>query len=95
YLNRLIEVDNYFKFNNIILTKSINKSYDTPNLLTEKENLISQIRNENYFFSILSFLLLIGIVLAIYYAIKIKNRKIFFEQRFNELMEAPLLDNSS
>ncbi|TEB40398.1 hypothetical protein D0809_30805, partial [Flavobacterium circumlabens] len=91
----MIEVDNYFKFNNIILTKSINKSYDTPNLLTEKENLISQIRNENYFFSILSFLLLIGIVLAIYYAIKIKNRKIFFEQRFNELMEAPLLDNSS
>lgn len=95
YLNRLIEVDNYFKFNNIILTKSINKSYDTPNLLTEKENLISQIRNENYFFSILSFLLLIGIVLSIYYAIKIKNRKIFFEKRFNELMEAPLLDNSS
>ncbi|WP_428229083.1 helix-turn-helix domain-containing protein [Flavobacterium sp.] len=92
YLNRLIEIDNYFKANNIILTKNISKDYDTPNLLVEKENLIKQIKTENTFFGIISFSLILGLAFCVFYVIKIKKRNRNFEKRFSELMETPLIE---
>ncbi|UUF16671.1 MULTISPECIES: helix-turn-helix domain-containing protein [Flavobacterium] len=95
YLNRLIEIESYFKANNVILSNKISKNYDTPNLLIEKENLIKEIKNENIFHTIISILLMLGLVFSIYYLIKVKNKNKLFEQRFNELMQAPLLENSN
>ncbi|KFF06350.1 helix-turn-helix transcriptional regulator [Flavobacterium reichenbachii] len=95
YLNRLIEIDNYFKANNITLTKNITNSYDTPNLLTEKENLIKQINNEKYFFGSISFLLMMGLTFSILYAAKVRNRNKIFEKNFSELMDDQFLENTS
>lgn len=95
YLNRLIEIDNYFKTNNIILTKNINKGYDTPNLLIEKENLIKQIKTENTFFGIITFSLILGLAFAAFYVIKVKKRNKNFEKRFSELMETPVVEKSN
>jgi AraC-like DNA-binding protein len=38
---------------------------------------------------------MLGLVFSIYYLIKVKNKNKLFEQRFNELMQAPLLENSN
>ncbi|MBF4519153.1 helix-turn-helix domain-containing protein [Flavobacterium sp. ANB] len=95
YLNRLIEIDNYFKSNNILLAKNINKSYDTPNLLIEKEHLIKQINNEKYFYGIFSFLLLLVLGFALFYLQRIKKRNRIFQKRFIELMQTTTLENLS
>lgn len=92
YLNRLIEIDNYFKANNIILTRNISKSYDTPNLLIEKENLIKQIKAENNFFGIITFSLILGLGFSFFYIIKVKKRNRIFKKRFSELMETTTLE---
>lgn len=94
YLNRLLEIDNYFKANNLSLSKDISKNYDIPNLLLDKENLIMQIRNENIFYITISIILFLGIGLTALYVIKVKKRNKNLEKRFLKLMEKPILENS-
>ncbi|WP_264530525.1 helix-turn-helix domain-containing protein [Flavobacterium sp. N502540] len=94
YLNRLIEIDNYFKSNNISLSKNINKDYDIPNLLVDKENLITQIRNEKLFFIAISLVLMLGLGFSIFYVIKVRERSKKSEERFRHLMEKPILEST-
>ena len=46
YLNRLIEIDSYLNKNGIILEENINKNYERPHLLLQKEKVIAKINTE-------------------------------------------------
>ncbi|KFF29548.1 hypothetical protein IQ37_04810 [Chryseobacterium piperi] len=73
YIERLLSVDSILNKNNNFLITEINKKHDTPLLLKEKENLISELNSKNY---ILFQLLGIGtIFLIITLLLYIRNRK--------------------
>ncbi|WP_228448514.1 helix-turn-helix transcriptional regulator [Chryseobacterium sp. CH25] len=48
YIEHLLSVDSILSKNNKVLTTEINKKYDTPLLLKEKEVLISDLSSKNY-----------------------------------------------
>lgn len=89
YLNQLIEIDNYFYKNNVILSASINKNYDSPRLLAEKEKIIANMTINKYLYLGFGFLLVIGLGFSSYKWVKIKKEKQLFEERFNQLMKTP------
>ncbi len=92
YLNRLIEIDNYFEKNNIVLSESINKNYDTPRLFAEKEKLISKIRQEKYLFIGFGCLLFVVLGFSMFSLFKTKKENRLFEERFKQLMQKPITE---
>lgn len=86
YLNRLIEVDDSLSKKNEGLSRKIDKNYDTPHLLAQKETIISEINREKYVFLGVGFLFLVGLTFAVFYYLKVKKQKELIELRFNELM---------
>lgn len=73
YIEHLLSVDSILNKNYSFLSAEINKKYDTPLLLNEKENLIADLHSKNY---TLFGLLGVGILLIISLIfLQIKNRK--------------------
>lgn len=73
YIEHLLSVDSMLNKNYSFLSAEINKKYDTPLLLNEKENLIADLHSKNY---TLFGLLGVGILLIISLIfLQIKNRK--------------------
>ncbi|MCY0976336.1 helix-turn-helix domain-containing protein [Chryseobacterium wangxinyae] len=73
YIEHLLSVDSILNRNNSFLSTEINKKYDTPILLEEKENLIADLNSKNY---TLFWLLGIGGVLLVSLSVlQVKNRK--------------------
>ncbi|WP_164463005.1 helix-turn-helix domain-containing protein [Chryseobacterium shandongense] len=73
YIEHLLSVDSILNKNNSFLSTEINKKYDTPLLLKEKENLIEDLNSKNY---TLFWLLGIGGVLVVgLLLLQVKNRR--------------------
>lgn len=73
YIEHLLSVDSILNKNNNFLSTEINKKYDTPLLLKEKENLIADLNSKNY---TLFWLLGIGGVLVVgLLLLQVKNRR--------------------
>lgn len=87
YLNRLIEIDKRLNRNNIILTENINHNYDTPLLLSEKEQVIDKINREKFIYILLAFTVLIGLAFSLYYLSKTRKEKKLYEKRFYTLIK--------
>jgi YesN/AraC family two-component response regulator len=88
YLNRLIEIDDYLKKKNEGLSQSINNNYDTPHLLAQKEQVISNMNKEKDMTIIIVVISFIGIgLLFLFYFIKSKQKNLRLEERFNSLMQ--------
>ncbi|WP_281234883.1 helix-turn-helix domain-containing protein [Flavobacterium gelatinilyticum] len=87
YLNRLIEIDSYLNQNGIILEDHINKNYERPHLLSEKEKIISKINREKQIYIGIVFFFFIGLGLSLFYLSKTKREKIVYENRVKELVK--------
>lgn len=73
YIEHLLIVDQILHKNSSVLTAEINKKYDTPILLQEKERLITELDSKNYILELTTFIILavLGFLLFLY----IKSRK--------------------
>ncbi len=87
YINRLLKVDSILDSDFAYLSKEINASYDTPNLLQEKEKLIEELKKKkgqtDYILISLAVLVLVLILLLIRYYGKQRT----YKKRFQELLE--------
>lgn len=73
YIEHLLVADSILHKNNLFISSEINKKYDTPKLLKEKENLISDLNFKNYtLFCAVGISIVIIIILLYSY---VKNRK--------------------
>ncbi|MCL9805870.1 helix-turn-helix domain-containing protein [Flavobacterium amniphilum] len=86
YLNRLIEIDNYLDKNNIVLSKNVIKHFDKPQLLSQKDEVINKINREKKVSLGVILIIAIGLLLLIFYFIRMKKEKVLLEQKFNELI---------
>ncbi|MCL9807442.1 helix-turn-helix domain-containing protein [Flavobacterium amniphilum] len=93
YLNRLIEIDSFLHKNNTVLSTSINKNYDTPHLLAEKEKIITNMNQNEYIYIGLGLLLMFGLGFSSYKWLKFKKEKQLYEERFNQLMKTPKIED--
>lgn len=73
YIEHLLVADSLLNENKYNLSIQINEKYDTPNLISEKEKLISDLDSQNSKLVWIS--LIIGIVTVILTLIHLKNRK--------------------
>lgn len=73
YIEHLLSVDSILNRNNSFLSTEINKKYDTPILLEEKENLIADLNSKNY--TLFWLLGIGGVLLASLILLQVKNRK--------------------
>lgn len=73
YVEHLLTVDSLLNKNDHVLSVEMNKKYDTPLLLEEKEKLISDLNNRNY--SLYWIVGLAGIGLLILFYLYAQNRK--------------------
>ena len=88
YVNQLIRLDSILHQNKMYLTNKIIKEYDIPNLISEKERIISILENNNskrvmyfYWLLVLFFVSLIGFIY------QYKKRKLY-KKRFEEIIRS-------
>lgn len=78
YLTQYMHIDSILQNNYKVLTKKLQKEYDTPNLILEKENLIQSLTNDqtkSYWGIGLLFLLVIAATSFGFYQYQIKKRQ--------------------
>ncbi|MDQ6531239.1 AraC family transcriptional regulator [Flavobacterium sp. LHD-85] len=85
YLNRLIEIDSYLNKNGIILQDNINKNYERPHLLLEKEKVIVKMNIEKNLYIGIGFIIFIGLGFSLFNLSKIKRQNKLYKNRVNEL----------
>ncbi|MBT2621274.1 helix-turn-helix transcriptional regulator [Chryseobacterium sp. ISL-6] len=85
YIEHLLSIDSILNKNNNFLTAEINKKYDTPLLLKEKEILISDLSSKNY---TLFWILGIGgiIIICLFYLYDKNRRKVKVYQSKADLL---------
>ena len=87
YLNKLLHIDSIFKINYQYFEPNFIRNYETPKLLSEKEELIFSLKEENTTFNALiwafSLMLLISLLGLLYYF----KRQLLFKKRFEEIMD--------
>ncbi|NNF30036.1 MAG: AraC family transcriptional regulator [Flavobacteriaceae bacterium] len=87
YLNRIVEVDSAMMINYKYFEPNMIRNFETPQLLLEKETLISSLKYRNRKSKILNwgfiFLLLISLLLLVYYI----QRQQLYKRRFDKLMQ--------
>ncbi|WP_299122151.1 helix-turn-helix domain-containing protein [uncultured Winogradskyella sp.] len=103
YINQLIKLDSTLHSNELYINKNLIKKYDIPKLITEKEKIISAIKqkekNKTLYLSLLGFVSII-LLIIVYYQY---NKRKLYKKRFLELTnnglqiqshkEIPVLDN--
>jgi AraC-like DNA-binding protein len=94
YIEHLLSVDSILSKNNKLLTTEINKRYDTPLLLKEKEMLISDLNSKNYtLFWILG--ITGGIMIYLVYLYRENRRKLKnYQNKADLLTEDPVVPDS-
>ncbi|WP_371536507.1 helix-turn-helix domain-containing protein [Flavobacterium sp. Arc3] len=85
----MIEIDERLSEKNVILSENINKNYDTPHLLSEKEKVIAKINQEKKFYIAIGFIVFVGLLFTLFYLSKTKKEKQHSEERFQVLMDQP------
>lgn len=73
YIERLLAFDSMMHKKNRILSKEINKKYDTPLLLKEKDDLISDLDTKNH--TLFWFLGIGGMLIVTLFIVYVENRK--------------------
>ncbi|MVO07743.1 helix-turn-helix domain-containing protein [Flavobacterium sp. TP390] len=87
YINTLMTIDTLFQKNYRILTRKIQKDYDIPHLIKEKESIIEELNNgkkKNYFFIGILFLI---ISISIFLNIRQTRLKKKYKKRFEDLIK--------
>lgn len=86
YLNRLIKVDSVLNSNFSYINEKIIKDFDTKNIISQKEKLISRLNQKNSFKakSIITLFLLVLLLFSLFY-INYKRKKIY-QKRFEKLI---------
>lgn len=87
YINTLIKYDSILDTNYKYLKNTIEKEYDTPELILEKEVLISKLEKENYFSGIKIFVLIVFLILLSLTLVLIIRRSALNKKRFNEIIK--------
>lgn len=84
YLSKYMHIDSVLQNNYKELTKKLRNEYDTPNLILEKENLITSLKKDktvsNWGIGILFLLAILAIVFALYQYRVQKRQRIRFEK---------------
>lgn len=95
YITRFMSIDSAFQRNYKDIYKTIQNEYTIPNLLSDKESVISSLRKDkNYSYWIFVSLLLIIIVIGIF-GIKQYKQKKLYRQRFEKIISKTNLDRKN
>jgi len=98
YINRLLYNDSIYNGNYKSVSSKLVEEYDTPRLLSEKEELITELENKNnkssYGLIILLAISISAIICFIIYYHRNKNYKTRFEQLIKEKEEIPEKENT-
>ncbi|CAM3926787.1 AraC family transcriptional regulator [Flavobacterium jumunjinense] len=92
YLNRLMRIDSTFQVNYKELTKKLQKDYDIPHLMQEKETIIKGLHNDkkaNYW---IIGILGLTVVLSLVVMQHLAKQKKQYKQRFDALMQQSKID---
>lgn len=94
YIEHLLSVDSILNKNNNFLSTEINKKYDTPLLLKEKENLIADLHSKNY--TLFCLLGVGGVLLMGLSFLYIQNRKKIklYQSKANLLTQYAISDSA-
>jgi AraC-like DNA-binding protein len=88
YLNKLIEIDQFIKKENDVVSETINHNYDTPHLLAQKEQVISSMNKEKYTTAlVVGGCFIIVMSLFLFYFKKSQKEKQLLVERFDKLMQ--------
>ena len=87
YLNKLLKADSIFKINYQYFEPNFIRNYETPILLSEKEDLIQDLKNKNstsyILLRVLAILLLVSLVVLSYYF----RRQLLYKKRYDQIIE--------
>ncbi|WP_420571367.1 helix-turn-helix domain-containing protein [Kordia sp.] len=86
YIEKLLEVDDVFENTYGDLALNLNKNYDTPKLLKEKDIVITELKSSNKGFIYGIFLLFVLFLSACLLLIHNRNKRKKYEQKFQELL---------
>ena len=84
YLNKLIRFDSILNKKYGPLYRVINEKYDTPHLLSEKENIIQNLNTQKNYFYLITTIVIIGFLLALWRVLKLKKDNQYFSQLIEE-----------
>jgi AraC-like DNA-binding protein len=87
YLNRLIQIDSFLNEKKIVVSEKINTNYDTPHLLSEKQEIITKMNYERYQYIGIGIISLVGIGIMLFYLLKTRKHKKLLEEKFNNLIK--------
>lgn len=92
YIEHLLTVDSILNKNNLFLSAEIHKNYDTPNLLKEKESLISDLNSRSY--TLLGIIIVSGLIIICLLYLYIENRKKVksYRRKADLLTQAPAIN---
>lgn len=87
YLTKYMQIDSVLQTNYKELTKKLQKEYDTPSLIQEKESLIQSLKADNvrsYWGIIFLILIIIATTVFGFYQLKLKKQ---YHERFEKIMQ--------
>ncbi len=87
YINSLISFDSIFNKKKDIVRDRLYKEYETPELIAQKEVLISKLNNDNRKLSVGAILLLLLSIFIAVIAIFQFKKRVSYKHRFNEIMQ--------
>ena len=86
YINRLLYNDSIFHTRYKSTTDKLNKEFDTPILMSQKESIIQELttkNNRSYYIILISLLVILGVTCTLFISYK-KNKR--YKKRFDNLM---------
>ncbi len=86
YIDRLLAVDSIMKGFNKNLIETIHKEYDTPILLSEKQQIISNLKNKERKSALIILTLLIILLIAVIFSFRYYQKEKEFKKRFKKLI---------
>ncbi|MFD2563296.1 helix-turn-helix domain-containing protein [Aquimarina rubra] len=95
YIEKLLQIDSLLKSNYEYLSRKLNKEYDTPKLIKERDSIINKLKSKNKYWAIS--LLIVLVVFGIIFYANYKKQKII-RDKFNKYIQSqniqPKLDTS-
>ncbi|WP_405209206.1 helix-turn-helix domain-containing protein [Aquimarina sp. LLG6339-5] len=85
YIKKLLQIDSLLKSNYQYLSRKLNKEYDTPKLINERDTIINQLKSKNKYWALSLFIILL--VFGIIFYINYKKQKTIRE-KFNRYIQA-------
>lgn len=89
YIEKLLQIDSLLKSNYEYLSRKLNKEYDTPKLINERDSIINQLKSKNKYWAISLFIILL--VFGIIFYINYRKQKTIRE-KFNKYIQAQTIE---